>query len=86
MLCQNHTNIIKGFIGEKKMLQFDEMEPVNKIKIYNKYASYPDIKSFKKSFFTPKANIYLGKTYVPKIKFISPGVILRLVQAISMRN
>ena len=59
-------------IGEKKMLQFDEMEPVNKIKIYNKYASYPDIKSFKKSFFTPKANIYLGKTYVPKIKFISP--------------
>ena len=59
-------------IGEKKMLQFDEMEPVNKIKIYNKYASYPDIKSFKKSFFTPKANIYLGKTYVPKIKFKSP--------------
>ena len=59
-------------IGEKKMLQFDEMEPVNKIKIYNKYASYPDIKSFKKSFFTPKANIYLGKTSVPKIKFISP--------------
>ena len=54
------------------MLQFDEMEPVNKIKIYNKYVSYPDIKSFKKSFFTPKANIYLGKTYVPKIKFKSP--------------
>ena len=59
-------------IGEKKMLQFDEMEPVNKIKIYNKYVSYPDIKSFNKSFFTPKANIYLGKTYVPKIKFKSP--------------
>ena len=54
------------------MLQFDEMEPVNKIKIYNKYASYPDIKSFKKSFFTPKANIYLGKTFAPKIKFLSP--------------
>ena len=59
-------------IGEKKMLQFDEMEPVNKIKIYNKYVSYPDIKSFTKSFFTPKANVYLGKTYVPKIKFKSP--------------
>ena len=59
-------------IGEKKMLQFDEMEPINKIKIYNKYASYPDIKKFNKSFFTPKANIYLGKTHVPKIKFISP--------------
>ena len=59
-------------IGEKKMLQFDEMEPVNKIKIYNKYVSYPDIKSFNKSFFTPRVNIYLGKTYVPKIKFKSP--------------
>ena len=59
-------------IGDKKMLQFDEMDPINKIKIYNKYANYPDIKSFKKSFFTPKANIYLGKTYKPKIKFKSP--------------
>ena len=59
-------------IGEKKMLQFDEMEINNKIKIYNKYASYPDIKKFDKSFFTPKANIYLGKTFKPKIKFISP--------------
>lgn len=59
-------------IGDKKMLQFNEMEPLNKIKIYNKYVNYPDIKSFKKSFFTPKANIYLGKTYKPKIKFKSP--------------
>ena len=59
-------------IGDKKMLQFDEMDPDKKIKIYNKYASYPDIKSFKKNFFTPKANIYLGKTYSPKINFVSP--------------
>ena len=48
------------------------MDKHNKIKIYNKYASYPDIKDFKKSFFTPKANIYLGKTFAPKIKFLSP--------------
>ena len=59
-------------IGEKKMLQFDEMDQKNKIKIYNKYASYPNIKKFKKSFFTPQANIYLGKTSIPKIKFTSP--------------
>lgn len=59
-------------IGDKKMLQFDEMDSDKKIKIYNKYASYPDIKSFKKNFFTPKANIYLGKTYSPKINFVSP--------------
>jgi len=59
-------------IGDKKMLQFDEMDPDKKIKIYNKYASYPDIKYFKKNFFTPKANIYLGKTRSPKISFVSP--------------
>ena len=59
-------------IGKKKMLQFDEMDQNKKIKIHNKYVSYPDIKSFKKSFFTPKANIYLGKTYSPKIDFKSP--------------
>lgn len=59
-------------IGEKKMLQFDEMSKKNKIKIYNKYAKYPDINIFKKDFFTPKANIYLGKTFEPKINFISP--------------
>ena len=59
-------------IGEKKMLQFDEMDPKNKIKIYNKYATYPDVKIFKKEFFTPKANIYMGKTFSPKIKFKSP--------------
>ena len=54
------------------MLQFDEMDLNHKIKIYDKYASYPNIKNFDKDFFTPKANIYLGKTFKPKIKFISP--------------
>jgi UDP-N-acetylglucosamine 3-dehydrogenase len=59
-------------IGEKKMLQFDEMAKENKIKIYNKYATYPKISKFKNFFFTPHANIYLGSTTSPKIKFRSP--------------
>ena len=61
-------------VGNKKMLQFDEMDQKNKIKIYDKYAEYPNISKFAKNFFTPKANIYLGKTYTPKIKFKSPMV------------
>lgn len=59
-------------IGEKKMLLFNEMSKVNKILIYNKYASYPKISKFKKNFFSPHANIYLGSTISPKIKFVSP--------------
>jgi len=59
-------------IGEKKMLLFNEMDKKNPILIYDKFASYPKLKKFKKNFFTPKANIYLGKTYAPKIKFSSP--------------
>lgn len=59
-------------VGQKKMLQFDEIDLNNKIKIYDKYASYPNIKKFNKNFFTAKANIYLGKTFKPKIKFVSP--------------
>ena len=59
-------------IGEKKMLQFDEMAKEKKIKIYNKYATYPKISKFKNLFFTPHANIYLGSTTSPKIKFTSP--------------
>ena len=75
-------------VGEKKMLQFDEMDPFNKIKIYNKYASYPDIKKFDKSFFTPKANIYLGRTFKPKIKFVSPmkKELLNFFQNIKNKN
>jgi len=59
-------------VGEKKMLLFDELDPNNKIKIYNQYAKYPKTSYFKKSFFTPKANIFVGKTYSPKIEFKSP--------------
>ena len=61
-------------IGEKKMLQFDEMSVGNKIKIYNKYATYyPNIlKKYPKKFFSPKANIKVGKTYEAKIKYSPP--------------
>ena len=59
-------------IGQKKMLLFNEMDKINPILIYDKFASYPKTSEFKKDFFTPKANIYLGKTFSPKIKFLSP--------------
>ena len=59
-------------VAEKKMLLFDELDPNYKIKIYNQYAKYPKTYNFKKSFFTPKANIYVGKNYSPKIAFKSP--------------
>jgi len=59
-------------IGKNKMLQFDEMNQYSKIKIYDKYAKYPNINNFKKNFFTPKAFIHSGKTFAPKIKFESP--------------
>ena len=56
------------------MLLFNELDFNSPIKIYNKYASYPKINTFKKSFFTQKANVYYGSTFVPKIKFTSPLV------------
>jgi len=59
-------------VGKKKMLLFNELDFNSPIKIYNKYASYPKINTFKKSFFTQKANVYYGSTFVPKIKFSSP--------------
>ena len=61
-------------IGDKKMLQFNEISEGNKIQIHNKYATYyPDIlKKYSKKFFTPSANIKVGKTYEPKIKFSPP--------------
>ena len=54
------------------MLLYNEMDFQNPIKIFNKYAEYPKINKFKKKFFTQKANIYLGKTIIPKVKFKSP--------------
>ena len=61
-------------IGEKKMLQFDEISSENKIKIYNKFATYyPNIVSkYSKKFFSPNAKIKVGKTFEPKIKFFPP--------------
>ena len=59
-------------LGKKRMLLFDELDFKSPIKIYNKYATYPKIQSFKKRFFTQKANIYLGSTLKPKLKTNSP--------------
>ena len=59
-------------IGKKKMLLYNELDFESPIKIFNKYAEYPKIGKFKRKFFTQKANIYLGKTYVPKIMSSSP--------------
>ena len=59
-------------IGSKKMLLFDEMDLVNTIKIYNKYAEYPKVQEFDKKFFKSKALIYEGKNFSPKIKSKSP--------------
>lgn len=56
-------------VGTKKMLLFDEMNKKNTIKIYHKYAEYPAISKFKKGFFSAKANIFMGKTFIPKILF-----------------
>ena len=54
------------------MLLFNELDFKSPIKIYNKYANYPKINNFNKDFFTQKANIYYGSTFIPKIKFSSP--------------
>ena len=59
-------------LGKKRMLLFDELDFKSPIKIYNQYAVYPKIYKFKKKFFTQKANIYLGSTFIPKIKSKSP--------------
>ena len=55
-------------ITQKKMLLFDEMLEKNKIKIFNKYASYPKIEMVKNNFFERKIKIYRGKNYSPKIQ------------------
>ena len=53
------------------MLQFDEMDQIKKLKyIINTQVIL--ILKFLKKFFHSKANIYLGKTYSPKINFVSP--------------
>ena len=42
-------------ITSKKMLLFNEIDPINKIKIYNKYAKYPKISQFDSSYFKKKS-------------------------------
>ena len=59
-------------VTKKKMLLFDEMKSENKVTIYNKYVSYPDISEFDNNFFNKKAKIYYGKNYSPKIKHNNP--------------
>ena len=59
-------------ITTKKMLLFNEMDPLNKIKIYNKYAEYPKISQFDSSYFSQKAKIYEGKNIIPKVKLNDP--------------
>ena len=59
-------------ITSKKMLLFNEMDPMNKIKIFNKYAEYPKISQFDSSYFKKKAKIYQGKNFIPKIKSNDP--------------
>ena len=54
------------------MLLFDEMDSSSPVKIYEKYATYPDIKSLTKDKFNAKAKVYVGKTVVPKIKYSQP--------------
>ncbi len=75
-------------VGDYKMLSFDELDPKNKIKIYDQYAKYPETNFFKKSFFTPKANVFIGKTNSPKIKFKSPlrDEILHFLKCIKERK
>ena len=55
-------------ISEKKMLLFDEMNLEHKIKIFNKYATYPKISDFDNKFFDKKAKIYEGTSFTLKIK------------------
>ena len=50
------------------MLLFDEMNLEHKIKIFNKYATYPKISDFDNKFFDKKAKIYEGKSFSLKIK------------------
>ena len=59
-------------IGSKKMLLFDEMNLNNQLKIFNKYASYPNLEKFDKKFLKQKAKIYLGKSKMLNIKSNSP--------------
>ena len=49
-------------VGEKKMLFFDELNLNNPLRIYDKYAKYPDMSKFDKKFINSKAQIYEGNS------------------------
>jgi predicted dehydrogenase len=55
-------------VGSKKMLEFNEMEKNNKLRIFNKYAVYPKITKFKKNYISDIARIYTGKTKNIKVR------------------
>ena len=55
-------------VGSKKMLEFNEMEKNNKLRIFNKYAVYPKITKFKKNYISNIARIYTGKTKNIKVR------------------
>ena len=59
-------------ITSKKMLLFDEMEVNNKIKIFNKYAKYPNLSNLKNKYFFKSAKIFEGSSYQPKISENDP--------------
>ncbi len=59
-------------ITSKKMLLFDEMKSLDKIKIYNKYAMYPKVHKLNDKYFFKSAKIYQGENYNPKIKNNDP--------------
>ena len=59
-------------IGSKKMLLFNEMDKKSPIKIFKKFATYPNLMSLKKHKFSAKAKICVGRTIVPKIKYSQP--------------
>ena len=54
-------------ITSKKMLLFNEMDPMNKIKIFNKYAEYPKISQFDSSYFKKKRKYIRVKTSYRKL-------------------
>ncbi len=59
---------MKDYFQKVSQLLFNELDDLNKIKIFNKYAEYPKINYFDNSYFKNKAKIYIGKNYTPKIK------------------
>jgi predicted dehydrogenase len=54
-------------ITEKKMLIFNEILLTDKVKIYNKFASYPKVELLKNNFFNRKIKIHFGTNFSPKI-------------------